>query len=121
MAKHGICHVEWRSTDFERTKRFYGGLFDWKFEDWGDGSYMLFMPPDSSVGGGFEKAATVADSASPVVYVQVDEIEPYLSRAVELDGSVAVSRSEIPTVGWFAVLKDPDGNRIGLFQSAHQH
>ena len=115
MAKHSICHVEWSATDLARATVFFSELFGWKFEDWGE-CYTLFRPPEG-VGGGISKAEKVSPAGSPVVYVQVDEIEPYLGRAKELGGGVAVPRTEIPTVGWFAHLTDPDGNLVGLFQS----
>lgn len=114
MAKHSICHVEWSSTDLKRAKTFFVGLFGWKFEDWGE-SYTLFNPPEG-VGGGIAKVEKVNPACSPVVYTQVDEIEPYLGRAKEFGGGVAVPKTEIPTVGWFAHLTDPDGNVVGLFQ-----
>lgn len=115
MAKHSICHVEWSSTNLQRARVFFSELFDWKFEDWGEG-YTLFRPPEG-VCGGVARVDKVAPAGSPVVYVEVDEIEPYLDRAKGLGGGVAVPRTEIPTVGWFAHLTDPDGNLVGLFKS----
>ncbi|MCI2430867.1 VOC family protein [Candidatus Acetothermia bacterium] len=119
MAKHGICHIEWASTDLKRTQAFYGGLFGWTFEAWGD-SYVLFKCPDG-FGGGFAKQKEVRAGRSPLVYVQVDEIEPYLKKAKELGGGVADPKTQIdPSVGWYAHLTDPDGNIVGLFQSARK-
>lgn len=66
------------------------------------------------------KADKVTPGASPVVYVEVEEIEPYLEKAKELGGGVAVPKTEIPTLGWFAHLKDPDGNLVGLFRAKEQ-
>jgi len=120
MAKHGICHVEWSATDLARAKVFFSELFSWKFEDWGEG-YTLFRPMTAEgVGGGIAKVEKVSPAGSPVVYVQVDEIEPYLGRAKEVGGGIAVPKTEIPTVGWFAHLKDPDGNLVGVFQGNSQ-
>jgi hypothetical protein len=51
-----------------------------------------------------------------VIYVEVEEIEPYLKKAEELGGGVEVPKTEIPTLGWYAHLKDPDGSLVGLFQ-----
>jgi len=118
MAKHAICHVEWDSTDFERTKRFYGGLFEWNFQPWGD-EYLLFSVP-GGIGGGFCKKPQVTPNPMPRIYVQVDAIEPYLQRASELGGGIAEPKTEIPQVGWWAFLTDPDGNMVGLFQGAPQ-
>lgn len=114
MAKHAFCHIEWSSTDLERSKTFYGGLFAWKFEPWGE-DYLTFTAPEGP-GGGIMKVKEVSPGASPSVYVEVDEIEPYLNKAKELGGGVAVPKTEIPKVGWFAHLKDPDGNIVGLFR-----
>ena len=119
MAKHSFCHIEWSSTDLERSKTFYAGLFDWKFESWGEGGYLIFTPPEGP-GGGIMKADTVTPGASPVVYVEVNEIEPYLEKTKELGGEVAVPKTEIPTMGWFAHLTDPDGNLVGLYQIQKQ-
>jgi predicted enzyme related to lactoylglutathione lyase len=117
--KHSICHVEWGSTNLERTQVFYGGLFDWKFMPFGD-EYMVFQAPEHT-GGGFAKMKEVKAGGSPLVYVQVDEIEPYLEKAKALGGHVEAPKSEIPTIGWFAHLKDPDGNIVGLVQEgAHR-
>jgi len=115
MAKHAICHVEWSSTDLERTRAFLSGLFGWEFQAWGE-DYLVFTPPEG-VEGGIMKVDEVHPGASPLVYIEVEEIEPYLERAKELGGGVAVPKTEIPTVGWFAHLTDPDGNVVGLFQS----
>ena len=54
------------------------------------------------------------------VYVEVDEIEPYLEKVGELGGDVAVPKTEIPNQGWFAHIKDPDGNIFGLFQGGEK-
>lgn len=116
MPAHSICHIEWSSTDLVRAKAFYGGLFDWKFEPWGD-DYVLFSPPDG-VGGGIAKTDKVVPGEHPpVFYVLVDEIEPYLEKAKDVGGRVNVPKSELPNMGWYAVLADPDGNAVGLFQS----
>jgi predicted enzyme related to lactoylglutathione lyase len=50
MAKHAICHVEWSSTDLERTRAFLAGLFDWEFQAWGE-DYLVFTPPEGSAAG----------------------------------------------------------------------
>ena len=118
MAKHAICHIEWSSTDLERTKTFLSGLFDWKFESFGE-DYLMFKPPEG-VAGGLMKTDRVKPGESPSVYVDVEEIEPYLERAKELGGGVAVPKTEIPTIGWYAHLTDPDGNIVGLFQGSKQ-
>jgi len=114
MAKHSVCHFEWSSTDLERTQTFLQGLFGWEFQAWG-GEYLLFNPPEGP-GGGIMKVDEVTPGKSPSIYIEVDEIQPYLEKVKDLGGRVEVSKKEIPTIGWYAHLLDPDGNIIGLFQ-----
>ena len=51
-------------------------------------------------------------------YIEVDSIEDALAAAARTGGSVKEPKQEIPGMGWFAVLTDPEGNEVGLFQSA---
>jgi predicted enzyme related to lactoylglutathione lyase len=41
-----------------------------------------------------------------------------VARAQKLGASVVAPRTEIKDVGWFAVLQDPSGVRIGVFEKA---
>jgi predicted enzyme related to lactoylglutathione lyase len=118
MAKHSICHVEWSSTDLERTKAFLSGLFDWEFKPWGK-EYLMFKPPEG-VGGGIMKVDSVQPGRSPAVYIEVEEIEPYLEKAKELGGGVADPKTEVPGAGWYAHVTDHDGNIWGLFQGVRR-
>ena len=114
MAKHGVCHIEWAVTDLKRAQGFYSGLFGWKFESWGE-EYTVFKSPN--IDGGLMKVDKVSSGKSPVIYIEVPEIESYAKKAKELGGKVTVPKTQInPSVGWFAHLTDPDGNLVGLFQ-----
>lgn len=112
-----IGHVEWRCTDLARAKRFYGGLFGWEFRPWGK-EYLLFRGPGYA-GGGFARVKNrraVRAGGSPTAYVEVKDIEATLRKARRLGGSTERAKTEIPGMGWFAHLRDPDGNRIGLYE-----
>jgi len=52
----------------------------------------------------------------PRSYVEVDSIDEVLARATETGGSVVTGKSPISGTSWFAVLADPDGNHIGLYE-----
>lgn len=114
MTKNTFCHIEWTTTDLERTKNLLSGLFGWEFESWGE-EYMIYKTP-KGVGGGILKAEKVEPGKSPYVYVDVDEIEPYLQKALELGAEIDVPKTEIPEVGWYAHIKDSDGNVYGIVQ-----
>jgi predicted enzyme related to lactoylglutathione lyase len=115
LAKNIIDYVEWYVTDLNRAKRFYGDLFDWRFEKYSE-EYLIFHPKEG-ISGGIMKTKEVKAGQSPVVYVAVDEIEPYLKKVEKLGGGVAVPKTEIPNSGWFAWITDPDGNIVGIFEA----
>jgi uncharacterized protein len=116
MTVNAFCHIEWAVTDMDRAKAFLGGLFSWTFTDM-DGGYTLFSTPEGP-GGGLEKAATVTPAvASPQVYVHVEEIDATIAQARDLGGGALVERTEIPGIGWYARITDPDGNPICLWQA----
>ncbi|MEI6509494.1 MAG: VOC family protein [bacterium] len=115
MSQHAVIHLEWSSTDLVRSQAFLAGLFpDWKFEPWSE-DYLMFTFPNGE-GGGLQKVERVVAGDSPVVYFEVAEIEPYQEKAVALGGTVSVPKTEIPTMGWFAHLRDQDDNLFGIFQ-----
>lgn len=115
MAKNSICHFEWIVADIARAKRFYGGLFGWEFEAMDD-NYLLFTTKDG-LGGAFERGDKVEPGNSPIIYIEVDEIEDYYEKTKELGGDVKIQKREIPNHGWYAILTDPDGNNVGLYQA----
>jgi len=117
MSKHSICHIEWAVTDLERSKKFFGGLFEWTFEAFGN-DYAMFKTPNDELGGGLMVEKEVHAGQSPCVYILVDKIEPYLDKAATLGGGVCVPKTEIPGMGWFAILSDPDKNGVGIFEAA---
>jgi uncharacterized protein len=117
VEKGSFCHIEWQVTDLDKAKAFYGGLFGWSFEAFGD-DYAMFKTPNKELGGGLMKMKEVKPGQSPMIYIDVESIEPYLTKAVKVGGSVMIGKTEIPNMGWFAILLDPDQNGVGIFESA---
>jgi predicted peptidase len=50
MAKHAIRHIERSSTDLERAKNFFAGLFGWRFAACRE-DYPVYQPPEGVVAG----------------------------------------------------------------------
>ena len=50
------------------------------------------------------------------IYMRVDDLEAYLSRAEQLGGARVVPPMELPAdFRTIAIIADPDGNRVGLW------
>lgn len=116
--KNGIVHIAWSCNDLERTKNFLSNVFDWKFEPW-DNNYVLFTSPDG-IGGGIRCVGdkNICCGDSPVVYIEVDNIDAYREKAKKHGGNAGETKKQIPNLGWVAFVTDPNGNLIGLVQRA---
>ena len=108
------CHVEIPSDDTKKSEQFYSDVFGWKFQNVPQMDYTLYTTPEG-IGGGIMKRP---EGMPPglINYINVADIGPYLTRIESGGGSVIRPVTEIPGVGWFALVADPDGNSFGLWK-----
>jgi len=115
-------HFEIYGSDPEALADFYGSLFGWTAQRWGDESYWLIGTGD---GPGIDGAIVRRRGSAPVegapvmgatIVMGVEDIDASLARAHELGARGANAKMAVPGVGWAAHLRDPDGNVFGLFQ-----
>ena len=111
-----ICHFEFMSNDPARSRAFYGQIFDWKFDDQMMPGYTMIQTGKEPGGGLMEKPKEVPHTALNV-YFMVGSIEETLGKVRKAGGSVIVERTPIPGVGHFAMITDPDGICVGLFET----
>ena len=111
-----LCHFELMSSDLEKARQFYGEVFDWTFDDQGMPGYVMIGTGKSPDGGIMVKPAQAPRHALQV-YFQVDSIEQTLSTVERAGGHVIVGKTEIPTIGYWAMFADPDGIGVGLFEA----
>lgn len=118
MAHGQITHIEIPADDLDRAKRFYGELFGWHFTEMeGYPGYFLFNTGNAEIGGAVGERGKSAPERLRVV-CEVDSIDTVLERVPDLGGAVVDGRSEITGVGYYAVIRDPEGNEIGLYEGA---
>ena len=109
----------WRenvSADPQRAERFYTELFGWEIEHFksGDVDYPM-IKANGQLHGGFP---TVPEGTPPhwVSNVQVDSADDTVEKAKSAGGELLVGPMDIPEVGRYAVLKDPQGAIFVAFQ-----
>ena len=110
-----IIKITLRSTDFERTQRFYSELFGWKFRQYSP-TYLGFEQA-SGIDGGFQRVNSFSPGDSFLLYILVDEFESYLRRIPELEGSSDGEVEVVPGVAEYVRFYDPDGNRLALLRT----
>ena len=121
---HGrfIWH-ELMTNDPDAAKRFYGEVVGWSAEDFGGGpmEYTVFMSGDTPCAGLMkipDHAAAMGAPPSWLAYVEVDDVDATIGRVAELGGSMLGPAMNVPDVGYFAVLRDPQGAAFGIMTSA---
>jgi uncharacterized protein len=107
-------HIEIPVDDTAKGRAFWGGLFGWEFGESYPGPSEYFMARISDQAG-------AAISQEPGkrglrTYFDVDDINAGLGRVKELGGEAGDAMS-VPSMGWFSVCKDPEGNEFGLWQT----
>jgi predicted enzyme related to lactoylglutathione lyase len=111
------------TSDIEQAKVFYGGLFGWKGDTQdmgGDGPpYTVWMLGDGGVGGAMPPPMEGMPSFWGV-YFAVDDTDAIVAKAKELGASVLNEPMDIPEVGRFAVLSDPQGAAFCVIKNANE-
>jgi predicted enzyme related to lactoylglutathione lyase len=109
---HGIKTFLYPVKDSARSKAFYSML--WGIEPHTDGPYYVgFKVGDQEIG-----LVAGGGLASPIGYVHVADIQKTIQSLFDAGATIG---QEVKNVGGgrlVASVKDPDGNVIGLLQSA---
>jgi predicted enzyme related to lactoylglutathione lyase len=114
MADTLIAHIEIPSSDLHQTNNFFNKVFGWEFKPFGNG-YMLFNN-HKGIMVGIRLVEKVNSGDTTVFHINVANIDEILKSVKANGGSVFKEKTVIPAMGWYALLKDPQGNIIGLYQ-----
>jgi predicted enzyme related to lactoylglutathione lyase len=114
-----FCWDELLTTDVDSAKRFYTSLFGWKSEEWDmgpAGKYTLFKRGGDDIAGVMKMPDNEPNPPRWLSYVAVEDVDATTVRARELGGKIASPPEDIPDLGRYAVLNDPTGATIAIFE-----
>jgi uncharacterized protein len=124
----GVVHFEIPADDLERAKTFYRENFGWTLTGLGPemGGYVLVQTGPTDGQGrprepGFINGGLMArdpSAHSPVIVIAVDNADACIARVKVSGGALVGEALDIPGVGRYARLRDPEGNVIGILQPA---
>lgn len=121
--EHGqFSWVDLMSPDTEASKKFYGGLFGWTFEDKPTDMglpYTMFKLDDQDVCGMGALPPDMQKQGIPPTwnsYINVDNLEDTVAKVEALGGSVFMPSMKVMDAGWMAGIMDPSGGRVFLWQ-----
>ncbi len=116
--KHGdFVWYELATKDADAAKAFYGPLLGWEFEQSGQPGmdYHLITKNGAQIGGIMPLTdEMINNGAHPMWagYIEVDDVDGSVDKAKGLGASVYVEPTDIPDIGRFAMLADPQGAGI---------
>ena len=109
-----IVHIEIPADDTAKGREFWGSLFGWQFEAApGAPDYYMTRTSDQQ---GAAITSMEPGKRGTRSYFDVDDISGGAARVKELGGD-ADEPQPVPSMGWFATCRDPQGNEFGLWQT----
>src|SRR5947209_741672 len=123
---HTIVHFEIPADDPQRAIGFYSSLFGWDIQESGmpGVEYWMFAASKNeqgqpTLGGGVMRRQAPGQQIGN--YISVESVDDYTAKAQSLGAEVLVPKMEVGGHGWFAQLKDPEGNVFALWEAAEHN
>jgi len=119
-------HFEIPFDDKEKCLDFYKNVFGWKLNDMPEMNYIIvhtvdvdekFMPKQvGAINGGMYKRDEKS-AKGPVIVIDVSNLDDKLKEIEEMGGKVFREKMKVGDMGWYAQVKDTEGNIIGVWET----
>ena len=112
---------ELRTTDPKAAIGFYTDVIGWTTQPWEDGDYTMWVAGQGPVGGVSrlpEEPRRLGVPSHWQANVEVADVDRAAALVKDRGGKVLVAPTDIPTVGRFAIIADPQGAAIAIFKPA---
>jgi len=111
-----VVHFEIPCDNPQKVMKFFGDVFGWTFQQFGDMEYWTVITGDEKLpginGGLMKKQNPGQPAANSIDVVNLDEC---VKKVTSSGGEIVVPKMAIPSVGRLAYFKDPDGNIHGIY------
>ena len=123
---HGnFCWIELGTTDADAAKRFYSSVLGWNYEDTSMGPDQVYtmINLDGKTIGALYKIGPEQQGMPPnwQPYINVNKADETVAKARELGASIVVEPFDVAKHGRMAVLTDPTGATIAIWQPKEHH
>ena len=114
---------ELMTSDVNGAIRFYGDVIGWGTQafEGGDTPYSMWTAGETPIGGVLALPDDAKRSGAPpywLAYVAADDVDALTRRAESLGARTCMPPKDIPKVGRFSIIADPQGAVIALFKGA---
>ena len=121
-----VVHFEVPYSDGDRARAFYREAFGWNLMEMPELNYTMVstgpvteqaMPSEPGFinGGMFERTEALR---GPMLTIDVDDLDAALKTVESLGGKQVGEKLPVGDMGFAAYFEDPEGNILGLWQSA---
>lgn len=120
-----VVHFEIPYDDGDRARSFYGEVFGWQLSTMPGMGYTLATSGPSGEegpsepgfinGGMLERQGPIT---SPILVIDVDDIDRALAAVDAGGGKRVIERQPVGDMGFSAYFEDPEGNVVGLWETA---
>ncbi|NER14724.1 VOC family protein [Leptobacterium flavescens] len=123
---HKLTHFAIYTEDIQRASKFYGQVFNWKFNDYGGTDFLQIRSKASEKG---ELIGALQDRKySPLeekvigfeCSIAVKDLNKTIATVQEAGGTILMPKTEIPHVGHICKFTDTEGNLLCAVQY-HDH
>ena len=120
-----VVHFEVPYDDVDRATSFYQDVFGWQIQGIPELDYHIASTGPSGdqgptepgyIGGGM--FARQANIATPIITIDVDNIDATLATIESRGGSTVEKKMPVGDMGFAAYFTDCEGNLLGLWQNA---
>lgn len=118
-AAGSLCWNELMTTDTNKAGDFYTGLFGWgkDVQSFGPMEYTMFTNEGRPTAGMLK----ITPEMGPIppnwlIYFAVDDCDATVQKASELGANVMKPADDIPGIGRFAILTDPQGAAFAIIK-----
>ncbi|RSN19633.1 glyoxalase [Streptomyces sp. WAC 05977] len=122
-----VVHFEIPFEDGDRARGFYREVFGWKADTMPELGYTMVasgpttetgMPAEPGFINGGMLAKELSPASGPVIVLDVESIDDTLAVVGKQGGATLVGRTAVGDMGFAAYFKDPEGNVMGLWETA---
>ncbi len=108
---HGVpSWIELCTSDVAAAQKFYGALFGWSTEAFRGGD--VGMPYQMILVNGQPRGGMCSPPQTPPSWgtvIAVNDVDAVAKQAEALGGKVLMAPTDIPTIGRYATIQDPQG------------
>jgi len=108
------------TTDPKSAGAFFSKIVGWKTQPWDEGRYTLFVSgkrQDAGLMALPEEVRAMGGAPSWLTYVGTNNVDETARLATSLGATVKKGPEDIPNVGRYAVVEDPQGAVFGIYKS----